>query len=110
MPSGFGSPAVRKGIKALRFSERSLRKSASIGFIGSNLSTLQRGDLETVLVTPAGKADHYRVILVPSSGTLHSLDDGMRRFERRDDAFQPATEVERVQGLGVANGGVTNPL
>ena len=58
-------------------------------------------DLRHVLVAAAGEIDHHQMILRPLRRELHHLGDGVRRFQRRDDAFQPRQQLERRERLVV---------
>ena len=52
-----------------------------------------------ILVAAAGEIDHHEVILRLLRRELEHLGDGVRRFQRRNDAFELGKELERVQRL-----------
>src|SRR3954447_26378949 len=88
-----GSPAVRKGMKALRFSARRRWKRESIGFIVLlNFNALQTRHLEAVLVAAAAEADHHHVVATPQGRLAHALDHRVGRLQRRQDALQLAAQ------------------
>src|SRR5262245_24430134 len=105
-----GSPAVTKGMKALRLLARWRRKSSSIAFMGLfNLFAEQPGDFETVLVAAAGKTDHDDIFMASLFGQAQPLDDRVGGFERGQDAFEFAAQREAFQGVGVVHVRVMHP-
>src|SRR5215813_7007198 len=93
-----GSPALRNGMNAVRFSERSRANSASMGFM-SDLLAAQARHLEAVLVAAAGEADDDDVVLRPPGGDAHGLDHRVGRLQGGEDALQARTQVEAAQGV-----------
>src|SRR5260370_2306896 len=107
--AGSGSPAIRKVMKAERPCFFNSAKRASMRVVMMRrpllyLSPSGRGEegaresllppqnirhLRNVLVAAAGEIDHHQMILRPIRRELRHLGDGMRRLQRRNDAFQP---------------------
>ena len=50
-----------------------------------------------VLVAAAGEIDHHEVILRLLRREIEHLGDGVRRLERRDDAFELGQELEGLE-------------
>ena len=50
-----------------------------------------------VLVAAAGEIDHHDVVLRLLRREIEHLGDGVRRLERRDDAFELGEELKRLQ-------------
>ena len=56
-------------------------------------------DRVKVLVAAAGEIDHHQVILRLLRRELEHLGDGVRRLERRDDAFELGQELKGLERL-----------
>src|SRR5579862_4709474 len=50
-----------------------------------------------VLVAAAGEVNHHQVILGFVRRQVQHPGDGVRRLERRDDAFEPGEELKRAE-------------
>src|SRR5260370_1309828 len=119
--AGSGSPAIRKVMKAERPCFFSSVKRASMrvvilrchlcytsprwGEVGcapfSLLPPQNVRHLRNILVSAAGEIDHHQMIFRPLRRELRHLGDGMRRFERRNDAFQPRQQLKCGERLVV---------
>src|SRR4051812_22928490 len=86
-----GSPAVTKGMNALRPRARRSWKTASIAFMSLlDLLALQPGHLEAVLVAAAGEADDHDVLVAAPAGDLDRLGDGVGGLQSGEDALELA--------------------
>ena len=54
-----------------------------------------------ILVAAAGEIDHHQVILRLFRREVQDLGDGVRRLQRRNDAFELGQKLERVERLVV---------
>src|SRR5688500_14411658 len=94
--AGVGSPAVMNGISALRPSRRSVSNVAAIRDTLEIDAELQ-GDGMHVLVSATRQIDEQDALLRQPRRHLRSVGERMRRFERRNDAFEPAKILECLQ-------------
>src|SRR3954468_20041419 len=101
--AGAGSPAVTKGMSALRFD------AASFAKVSAMRPTLERdpgslGDRVHVLVAASRKIDEEDAVPGHRRRELHGVRDGVARFERRDDALGAAERVEGLERFVVVDG------
>ena len=95
-----GSPAMTKVISAARPSSWSAAKRRSMRVVIALCFQMPRDRIE-VLVAAAGEIDHHQVILRLLRRQIEHLGDGVRRFQRRNDAFELGEKLERVERLVV---------
>src|SRR5689334_14926445 len=107
-----GSPAVMKGTKAARpsfFSASNLAANLLMRKSGSYFFTKRMRDGKDVLVAASGKAHGDELILLHLTRDPCDMGDGMRRFQRRNDALQLGQQHEGVQRLLVGDGEILHP-
>src|SRR5574338_260533 len=112
--SGSGSPAVMKGIRALRPLAARLAKVVWILDMGNSAGQPKSpaesegyagalGHGVHVLVAPAGKIHQQQLFLGQGRRQARCVGQGMGGFQGRDDALQPAQVVEGLQRLGIGH-------
>src|SRR5688572_20608472 len=102
-----GSPAVMKGTKAARpsfFNRAKVSANLLMKVSGSQFFSERGRHREDVLVAAARQADRDDLVLLHLARHLGDMGDGMRRFQRRNDAFQLGQQHEGVQRLLVGDG------
>src|SRR5690606_37947849 len=123
--SSEGSPAVMKGIRALRPSARRRAKAESMRLIAgapgsaragargtgktcrrrpaSEFDAFARGDGVHVLVPTTGQVAQHQLVLRQLARQLDRLGHRMAGFQRRQDAFGPGQAMEGFQCLLVGD-------
>src|SRR5216684_5643883 len=62
-----------------------------------------------VLITATGQIDNYDLIALHLARNFQSVRYGMRRFQSRNDPFQPGQSLKGVQSFIVGNRSVFDP-
>src|SRR6266446_10019221 len=75
-----------------------------------NLLPHQPRHLEAILIAAPRKTNHHHILMAPFRRDAHGLDDGMRRLQRRQDAFELAAQRERLERILVADVRVLDAL
>src|SRR5260370_29428424 len=99
MPS---SPEARSSAKRLEIRVK-LGEAAAIG-CGKRLE--QTGISVHVLIAAAGEVEDDEVVLAHAREALDQTSDGVRRFERGNNAFGESEQTRGVERSGVGDGGV----
>ena len=74
-----------------------------------DLQAPHAGHVVDVLVAPAGQVADEHLALPEARRLLDHLGDGVGALQGRDDAFQSAQQVKRIECFAVVDGAVGGP-
>src|SRR5438093_2194521 len=103
VPPGSGSPAVTNGMSAARRAARSFSNVTEMRLkvLEGDAGGLAHG--VHVLVAAPREVHQQDAVARHAGRELHRIGEGVARFERRDDAFEPAERMERRERFGIGN-------